>query len=98
MNVEEKLSRDLAQRKALQVSMLKAKFATRKKEKMKKLREKQEAEKAKVELVYLKMQCVEKILHLIFLILIHLSIHPPINKSNQFYYQSIQSILLSINH
>lgn len=48
MDVEEKLSRDLAQRKALQVSMLKAKFASRKKDKMKKLREKQEAEKAQV--------------------------------------------------
>lgn len=54
MNVEEKLSRDLGQRKALQVSMLKAKFARRKKEKMKKLRDKEEAEKAKVFDVFVK--------------------------------------------
>lgn len=48
MDVEEKLSRDLAQKKALQVSLLKAKFASRKKDRLKNLRETQEAEKAKV--------------------------------------------------
>lgn len=48
MDLEERLSRDLAQRKALQMSLLKEKLANRKKEKMRKLRERQEAEKAKV--------------------------------------------------
>jgi hypothetical protein len=48
MNAEEKLSRDLAQRKALQVSLLKAKLARKKKDRLKKLRQEDEAEKAKV--------------------------------------------------
>ena len=48
LQAEEKLGRELAQRRALQVSLMKGKLAQRKKEKLKKLREAQQAEKARV--------------------------------------------------
>ena len=48
MELEEKMSRDLAQQRAQQTALLKEKLAQRRKEKMKKLREQQELEKAKV--------------------------------------------------
>ena len=48
MELEEKMSRELAQQRAQQIALLKEKLAQRRKEKMKKLREQQELEKAKV--------------------------------------------------
>ena len=48
MELEEKMSRDLAQQRAQQTALLKEKLAQRKKERLKKLREQQEIEKAKV--------------------------------------------------
>lgn len=48
MELEEKMSRDLAQQRAQQTALIKEKLAQRKKEKMKQLREQQEMEKAKV--------------------------------------------------
>lgn len=48
MSAEEKLARDLAQRKALQMSLMKAKLAKKKKDRLKKLRQEEESEKAKV--------------------------------------------------
>ena len=48
MELEEKMSRELAQQRAQQTALLKEKLAQRKKERMRKLREQQELEKAKV--------------------------------------------------
>ena len=48
MELEEKMSRDLAQQRAQQTALIKEKLAQRKREQMKKLREQQEMEKAKV--------------------------------------------------
>ena len=48
MELEEKMSRDLAQQRAQQTALLKEKLAQRKRERMKKLKEQQELEKAKV--------------------------------------------------
>lgn len=50
MEIEEKLSRELAQQRAQQETLIKEKLAQRKRERMKKLREQQEIEKAKVKL------------------------------------------------
>lgn len=50
MELEEKMSRDLAQQRAQQTALIKEKLAQRKREQMKKLREQQEMEKAKVNL------------------------------------------------
>ena len=50
MELEEKMSRDLAQQRARQTALIKEKLAQRKREQMKKLREQQEMEKAKVNL------------------------------------------------
>lgn len=50
MELEEKMSRDLAQQRAQQTALIKEKLALRKREQMKKLREQQEMEKAKVNL------------------------------------------------
>ena len=50
MEIEEKLSRELAQQRAQQEALVKEKLAQRKREQMKKLREQQEIEKAKVKL------------------------------------------------
>ena len=50
MELEEKMSRDLAQQRAQQTALIKEKLAQRKREQMKKLREQQEIEKAKVNL------------------------------------------------
>lgn len=48
MELEEKMSRELAQQRAQQTALIKEKLAQRKRERMKKLREQQEIEKAKV--------------------------------------------------
>ena len=48
MELEEKMSRELAQQRAQQAALIKEKLAQRKRERMKKLREQQEIEKAKV--------------------------------------------------
>lgn len=48
MELEEKMSRDLAQQQARQTALIREKLAQRKKERLKKLREQQEMEKAKV--------------------------------------------------
>ena len=50
MELEEKMSRNLAQQRAQQTALIKEKLAQRKREQMKKLREQQEMEKAKVNL------------------------------------------------
>ena len=48
MDLEEKMTRDLAQQRAQQTALIKEKLAQRKREQLKKLREQQEMEKAKV--------------------------------------------------
>ena len=48
MELEEKMSRELEQQRAQQSALLKEKLAQRKKERMRKLKEQQELEKAKV--------------------------------------------------
>ena len=48
MEMEEKMSRELAQQRAQQTALLMEKLAQRKKERMRKLKEQQELEKAKV--------------------------------------------------
>ena len=48
MELEEKMSRDLAQQRAQQTALLKEKLAQRKRERMRKLKEQQQLEKAKV--------------------------------------------------
>lgn len=48
MELEEKMSRDLAQQQGRQTALIKEKVAQRKRERLKKLREQQEVEKAKV--------------------------------------------------
>lgn len=48
MELEEKMTRDLAQQRAQQTALIKEKLAQRKREQLKKLREQQEMEKAKV--------------------------------------------------
>ena len=53
MELEEKMSRELAQQRAQQTALLKEKLAQRRKEGMKKLREQQELEKAKVSFISL---------------------------------------------
>ena len=51
MELEEKMTRDLAQQRAQQTALIKEKLAQRKREQLKKLREQQEMEKAKVKRV-----------------------------------------------
>lgn len=51
MELEEKMSRELAQQRAQQTALIKEKLTQRKRERMKKLREQQEIEKAKVNLL-----------------------------------------------
>lgn len=53
MELEEKMSRELAQQRAQQTALLKEKLAQRRKERMKKLRKQQELEKAKVSFIFL---------------------------------------------
>lgn len=48
MELEEKMSRELAHQRALQAALIKDKLAQRKKERMRKLKEQQELQKAKV--------------------------------------------------
>ena len=48
MELEEKMSRELAHQRAQQAALIKDKLAKRKKERMRKLKEQQELEKAKV--------------------------------------------------
>ena len=48
MELEEKMSRELAQQRAQQTALIKDKLAQRKRERMRKLKEQQELEKAKV--------------------------------------------------
>lgn len=55
MELEEKMSRDLAQQQAQQTALIREKLAQRKKERLKKLREQQEMEKAKVNWALLEM-------------------------------------------
>ena len=48
MELEEKMSRELAHQRAQQTALIKDKLAQRKKERMRKLKEQQELQKAKV--------------------------------------------------
>ena len=48
MELEEKMSRELAHQRAQQAALIKDKLAQRKKERMRKLKEQQELQKAKV--------------------------------------------------
>lgn len=61
MELEEKMTRDLAHQRAQQTALIKEKLAQRKREQLKKLREQQEMEKAKVNVCYMsrtKVACV----------------------------------------